>query len=163
MRQNILLTVFMLTLSLGALSAQANPVINEKDTPKFLYTLSTSSGSVEGDRITLEKVPLVVYFSDRPARVSGQLSLQVFAQGWDQGPDSFRADPPNATLSILKDDGVQKVVIEISEPDVKVKEGSISFKYRVLQGELPEKFGTATLFIDDCEECGAGVGEDQGI
>lgn len=148
MRQKILLAVFMLTLCLGALSAQANPVINEKDAPKFLYTMSSSSGKVEGDRIVLERVPLVVYFSDRPARISGQLSLQVFGQGWDQGPDSFRADPPNATLSILTAEGVQKVVIEISEPDVKVKEGSISFKYRVLQGELPKSFGTSTLFID---------------
>ena len=148
MRQTILLTVFMLTLCLGALSAQANPVINEKDAPKFLYALSASAGKVDGDRVVLESVPLVVYFSDRPARLSGQLSLQVFAQGWDQGSDSFRADPPNATLSILTDEGVKNVVIEISEPDAKVKEGSISFKFRTLEGELPEKFGTATLFID---------------
>ena len=142
----LLLVVFVLGLSYQL--AEANPVINDKDAPKFLYTLSASSGKMEGDRVILENVPLVVYFSDRPARISGQLSIQVFAQGWDQGSDSFRADPPNATLSILTDDGVQNAVIEISEPDVKVKDGSISFKVRVLDGEVPKSFGKATLFID---------------
>ncbi len=142
------LLVVMFVLGLGFQLAEANPVINEKDAPKFLYTLSASSGKMEGDRIILENVPLVVYFSDRPARISGQLSIQVFAQGWDQGSDSFRADPPNATLSVLTDDGVKNTVIEISDPDVKVKEGSISFKAKVLEGEVPESFGKATLFID---------------
>lgn len=148
MRDISKLILVMLILGLGYQLAAANPVINEKDAPKFLYSLSASSGNMEGDRIILENVPLVVYFSDRPNRLAGQLSIEVFAQGWDQGSDSFRADPPNATLSILTDDGVQNTVIEISEPDVKAKEGSISFKVRVLDGEVPKSFGTATLFID---------------
>jgi hypothetical protein len=39
-------------------------------------------------------------------------------------------------------------VVELSDPDVKVKEGTISFKVRVLDGELPESFGNSTLFVD---------------
>ena len=148
MRDISKLILVMLVLGIGYQLAEANPVINDKDAPKFLYSLSASSGKMEGDRIILENVPLVVYFSDRPHRLAGQLSIQVFAQGWDQGSDSFRADPPNATLSILTDDGVQNAVIEISEPNVKVKEGSISFKVRVLDGEVPKSFGKSTLFID---------------
>jgi len=142
------LLVLMFVLGLGFQLAEANPVINEKDSPRFLYSLSATSGKMEGDRITLENVPLVIYFSDRPNRLAGQLSLKVFAQGWDQGKGSFKADPPNATLSILTDGGVQNTVIEISEPQTKVKEGTISFKVRVLEGEVPKSFGTATLFID---------------
>ena len=154
MRYVSALALIVLVLGLGVITAQANPVINEKDAPRFLYAMSASSGKVDGDRITFERVPLVVYFSDRPNRLAGQLSLQVFAQGWDQGSDSFRADPPNATLSILTEDGLNNVVIEISEPDAKIKEGSISFKVRVLEGELPKSFGTATLFIDSvCASC----------
>jgi hypothetical protein len=148
MRYASTLLILMCVLGLGFQPAEANPVINEKDAPKLLYTLSANSGTMEGGRITLENVPLVVYFSDRPNRLAGHLSLQVFAQGWDQGSDSFRADPPNATLSILTDDGVNNVVIEISEPDTKIKEGSISFKVRVLEGKVPKSFGAATLFID---------------
>lgn len=154
MRYVSTLWILVIVLGLGVIKAQANPVINEKDAPQFLYAMSSKAGKVDGDRITFERVPLIVYFSDRPSRLAGQLSLQVFAQGWDQGTDSFRADPPNSTLSILTDDGVNNVIIEISEPQVKVKEGSISFKFRTLEGELPQSFGTSTLFIDGgCLSC----------
>lgn len=140
------LSVFCLLVA--AQFAQANPVINEVDAPKFLYTMSAKSGTYADGTLTLNDVPLVVYFSDRPARISGQLSIQVFQQGWRQGPDSFKADPPNGTLSILAEDGNEKIVVELSEPNVKVKEGQISFKARVLDGELPETFEHSSLFID---------------
>lgn len=148
----LILLLFMTTIfSVSVVFVHANPVINEVDAPKFLYTMSAKSGTFENGRLTLKDVPLVVYFSDRPARLSGMLSIEVFAQGWDKGSDSFRADPPNATLSILGKDGANNIVVELSNPDVKVKEGSISFKGRVLQGEMPKSFGNSTLFIDDVE------------
>ncbi|GJM14875.1 MAG: hypothetical protein DHS20C13_02020 [Thermodesulfobacteriota bacterium] len=141
--------------SVSAMVASANPVINEADAPKFLYTMSAKSGTFENGRLTLNDVPLVVYFADRPARISGQLSIQVFAQGWGTGTDSFKNDPPNATLSILGKDGDKNTVVELSDPNVVVEEGSISFKVRVLDGELPETFEHSTLFIDGgaCPNC----------
>ncbi|MFA9407549.1 MAG: hypothetical protein ACERKJ_01780 [Candidatus Dadabacteria bacterium] len=149
----ILILCMTIVLGMGVVLAQANPVINEADAPKFLYTMSAKSGTYENGRLTLNDVPLVVYFSDRPARISGQLSIQVFEQGWRQGPDSFKADPPNATLSILSEDGNKNIVVELSEPDVKVKEGKISFKVRVLDGDLPKTFEHSTLFIDSFGPC----------
>ena len=150
----LFLILFMtIMFSMGVVFAQANPVINEADAPKFLYTMSAKSGMFENGRLTLKDVPLVVYFADRPARISGMLSIQVFAQGWDQGTDSFQADPPNGTLSILGKDGVHNIVVELSDPDVKVKEGTISFKIRVLQGELPNSFKHSTLFVDSFGPC----------
>lgn len=153
----LILLCMTISFSMGVVLAQANPVINEADAPKFLYTMSAKSGTFENGRLTLKDVPLVVYFADRPHRLSGMLSIEVFAQGWDKGSDSFRADPPNATLSILGKDGANNVVVELSEPDVKVKEGSISFKVRVLDGELPASFEHSTLFIDE-EVCPACIG-----
>ncbi|GJM14873.1 MAG: hypothetical protein DHS20C13_02000 [Thermodesulfobacteriota bacterium] len=148
MKNYTLKTLAILCLLVTAELSYANPVINEADAPKFLYTMSAKSGTYADGRLTLNDVPLVVYFTDRPARISGQLSIEVFAQGWNQGPDSFKADPPNATLSILAKDGNQNIVVQLSEPNVKVKGGSISFKVRVLDGELPETFGHSSLFID---------------
>ena len=148
MKNYTLKALSIFCLFFAAQFAQANPVINEADAPKFLYTMSANSGTYADGRLTLNNVPLVVYFSDRPARVSGQLSIQVFAQGWNQGPDSFKTDPPNATLSILAEDGDKNIVVELSEPQVKVKEDSISFKVRILDGELPAAFGHSSLFID---------------
>ena len=148
MRITILSVLSIICFVLSAQFIQANPVINEADAPKFLYTMSAKSGTYANGTLTLKDVPLVVYFSDRPHRLSGMLSLQIFEQGWRQGPDSFKADPPNATLSILGKDNNTNVVVELTEPNVKVKEGTISFKARILQGEMPKSFGHATLFID---------------
>ena len=148
MLKKIIITFLIFFVS-SAFHIQANPVINEADAPKFLYAMSAKSGDYIDGTLTLNHVPMVVYFADRPARISGMLSIQVFAQGWNQGPDSFKADPPNGTLSILGEGGDNNVVVELSDPNVKVKEGSISFKIRVLQGELPKSFGLSTLFIDN--------------
>ena len=148
MRISTITITSIICFVLSAAFVQANPVINEADAPKFLYTMSAKSGTFEDGTLTLKDVPLVVYFSDRPHRLSGMLSIQVFGQGWRQGPDSFEADPPNATLSILNEGGDINVVIELSDPNVKVKEGTISFKVKVLRGELPKSFGHSTLFID---------------
>ena len=153
-----ILSVFCLLAA--AQFAQADPVINEVDAPKFLYTMSAKSGTFENGTLTLNDVPLVIYFSDRPARISGQLSIQVFEQGWRTGTDSFKADPPNATLSILAEGGDKNIVVELSDPSVMVKEGKISFKVKVLDGELPTTFNHSTLFIDGgvCPGCiGAGI------
>ena len=148
MKKYILTTITLFVLIFSAQLSNANPVINDADAPKFLYTMSAKSGTYADGRLTLNDVPLVIYFSDRPHRISGQLSIEVFEQGWNKGKDSFRNDPPNATLSILGKDGDTNVVIELSDPKVKVKEGTISFAVKVLDGELPASFKHSTLFID---------------
>lgn len=147
MKYRILTLLSVMIFAAGALYANANPVINDADAPKFLYTMSAKSGTFKDGKLTLKDVPLVVYFSDRPHRISGMLSLQVFAQGWDQGTDSFKADPPNGTLSILKD-GAANAVVELSNPNTDVMKGSITFDVRVLAGEIPGSFDHATLFVD---------------
>ncbi len=64
----------------------------------------------------------------------------------DKGDDSFKADPPNATLSVLKKDGAKNVVVELMS--VKQKSDSVVFKVSVLEGTIPEGFRTTSLFID---------------
>ena len=96
--------------------------------------------------MTLNGVPNVIYFTDRPARKAGHLSLEKFVESWNKGSDSFKADPPNATLSVLKKDGAKNVVVEIMS--VKQKNGSVVFKVAVLEGRSPESFNIATMFMD---------------
>jgi len=88
-----------------------------------------------------------LWFISQTVRRAFQASL-VFEQGWGRGSDSFKADPPNATLSILAEGADNNVVVELSDPNVDTEEGKISFKVKVLDGELPETFGHASLFID---------------
>jgi len=121
-------------------------VIDSKENPEYLFVLSSESGSYEGDTLTLNDVPSVIYFSDRPERIAGHMSLKEFVEKWGQGPNSFKADPPNATLSILDESGNKDVVVELMNPGM--KENRLQFKVRLLKGELPATFKACSLFTD---------------
>ena len=127
----------------------ADHVIDKSKNPQFLFVLSAESGTYADGKLTLDNVPLVVYFSDRPNRIAGHISLRKLVESWGKGADSFKADPPNATLSIYNESGNKDVVVELTAP--RIKEGtsnSISFQVRVLLGEMPEIFSPCSLFVD---------------
>jgi len=94
----------------------------------------------------LNGVPNVIYFSDRPARKAGHLSISEFIEMWDKGVDSFKADPPNATLSVLTKEGAKNVVVELMS--VEQKKDSVVFKVAVLEGKGIESFKASSLFVD---------------
>ena len=124
-------------------------MIGSSEKPEYLFVLSAKSGSFDGEKLTLTGVPSVLYFSDRPYRVAGHTTLEKFVEAWSKGSDSFKADPPNATLSMATQKGDKNIVIEISNPEI---EGDgVRFKVRVLKGSIPNSFGPYSLFIDD--EC----------
>jgi hypothetical protein len=55
-----------------------------------------------GLELTLTGVsPLVVWFTDCPARQAGHVPMAVFVGDWEDG---FGDDPPNAALSVLDAD-----------------------------------------------------------
>ena len=125
----------------------ADHVIDESENPGFLFVMSAVSGSCDGETLTLTGVPAVVYFSDRPYRIAGHLSVEKFVELWGEGADSFAADPPNATLSIYDAGGNNDVVIELAgAPDI--SGDSVIFEVRVLLGNLPEVLSASSLFID---------------
>ncbi len=133
-------------LFFGVLFANAEHVIDDSKNTGYLFVISGTSGSLDGDTLTLNGVPNVLYFSDRPARKAGHLSVSEFIEMWDKGVDSFKADPPNATLAVLKEDGAKDVVVELIS--VVHKSDSVIFKVAVLEGTIPESFRTTSLFID---------------
>ena len=105
--------------------------------------------TIDGDRLTLHGLaPATLYFSDRPQRVVGHLSAQQFVEEWDKGENSFAADPPNAVLSFLDTDGEtpDDAIVVIKNPGL---EGDrISYTVQVLEGSLPAKAESCSLFID---------------
>ena len=105
--------------------------------------------TIDGDRLTLHGLaPATLYFSDRPQRVVGHLSAQQFVDEWDKGENSFAADPPNAVLSFLDADGEtpDDAIVVIKNPGL---EGDrISYTVQVLEGSLPAKAESCSLFID---------------
>lgn len=136
--------VLMLTLVTGSVFAEH--VIDDSKEPGYLLVLSATSGSLKGNILTLNGVPNVIYFTDRPARKAGHLSLSNFVRMWDKGKDSFKTDPPNAALSVLKEDEAKTVVVELM--GVEQKSGSVVFKVAVKEGNVTESFDASSLFID---------------
>jgi hypothetical protein len=148
MRQ--LITRVTLAISLLAVPAGVHAqdhVIDEAADAEFLYVVSATSGSVEGDTLTLVGVPSVVYFSDRPARIAGHMSVEGFVAGWDGGVGSFADVPPNAVLSVLETDGVKDSVVELTA--IGLEGDALTFEMVVLEGEPPEgSIGPVSLFLD---------------
>ena len=113
--------------------------------------------------LTLEGHPGgTVYFSDRPDRIFGEAPTQDFLDGLGFSP----ANPPNAALVAQTDAGDAVVVLELLEPAYNAGAGTLTYGAEILAeyaGEglahvaerqldeaLPEQFGRASLFIDDC-------------
>jgi hypothetical protein len=135
-----------LVMMLASTAAMAEQVTSSKNNPQFLYAMSAKSGSFKGDTLTLKDVPVVVYFSDRPNRLVGHMSLKKFVASWNKGPGSFKADPPNAALSIFDGDKAFNVVVELKSS--KIIDGAIQFKIKMLKGKVPSSFKISSLFVD---------------
>ena len=143
-----LLSIVISLLFLGALFSNAEQVADNSTKPSYLFALSGTSGSVDGDTLTINGVTNVIYFSDRPERIAGHITLERFIGLWDKGSDSFKVDPPNAEISISENIGVKHDIVILTSPVV--KDGTISFKVKS-RGEdqgIPNSFGHSTLFVD---------------
>ncbi len=148
MRFSTILGIFTVMLTLVPGLVFAENVIDDSKNPGYLFVLSATSGSLKGDTLTLNGVPNVIYFSDRPARIAGHLSLEKFVELWNKGVNSYKADPPNATLSVLTKEGAKNVVVELM--NVEQKSGSaLVFKVAVLEGRFTGNFNAGSLFADD--------------
>lgn len=146
MRLLTILGVFTVMITLLPGLVFADHVIDDSKNTSYLFVVSGMSGSLDGDTLTLNGVPNVIYFSDRPVRKAGHMTLISFVEMWKNGSDSFKANPPNATLSVLTEDGDENIVVKLVSVDQ--SSGSIKMPVVVLDGTVPQKFKAATLFID---------------
>src|SRR5438128_10204169 len=93
----------------GALNLSVSPMgrADEKkktDENKVQLMFVQTAEDLKADGNTLRLVNVgqqTLYFSDRPARVAGHLTMPAYLDEWKagEGPDNFSSDPPNATIS----------------------------------------------------------------
>jgi len=116
---------------------------------QFLFVQSASTGSFDGKQLRLNGAGKTIFFSDRPYRINGHAKTSHFVEAWSKGADSFKADPPNATLSVFDEDEgtVKNAVIELLKPAL--EGNTIIYEVKILEGKIPEAFEEASLFIDD--------------
>lgn len=116
-------------------------------------------------RLTLTRAnPFITYFSDRPARVIGQVSNQEFLAKWSHGSDSFAKDAPNAVLDgSIRDDQQKKhfmnIAMILSAPTYDSDTQRFTYHVRIIpssvQGALlPAMLYHPVMFIDNaCLTC----------
>jgi len=112
---------------------------------ELLFVQNGISGGFDGARLTLEGVGPTMFFTDRPNRIGGHMRTARLISEWGKGPDNFVENPPNASLSIFHKGGVQNALVELYKP--KLEGNTLSYRIKVLGGEVPSKFGEASLFI----------------
>lgn len=149
MRQRILQLVSLVVLAVSFPVAIAAQPAGQPDTTSLLFVIGGTSGSIEGNTLTLNGVSSVVWFTDRPGREAGHLSVAAFIEGWAEG-GSFTLDPPNADLDLLGESDQRNLVVELLS--VERDADTLIFEISVLEGSLGNgPFGVAALFIDDCD------------
>ena len=118
-----------------------------------LHVVQAPHGQVVGEKETGYKLILeephdtVIWFADRPIRKAGYVHIRDFLKAWDRGEDSYKKDPPNAVLII---DNSEPVVIELIL--VSWNESQATFEIKSIEGEIVDKSGPVTLFVDNIIE-----------
>lgn len=115
----------------------------------LLFVQTAERVSLKRGRLILEGVgPVTLFFSDRPQRMVGHVPTEAFIAKWGAGgDDSFAADPPNATLSVLEADEPKEIVVVLKNP--RLGDGELVYDVDVL-GDGPDfaEGGASSLFID---------------
>ena len=164
------LTVLGLTLSLPAnVFAQPSKAKSPKgahvdEKASFLFVLRADTGVINktngGYKLTLQGMDdKVLYFSDRPVRKAGFITVTQFMDNWSKGHDSFKETPPNAAIVHAalypSDKGrAQALAVELTNPtktdngwtfDMKVM-GGVSVADAVVSG--------VSVFVDSVKTRG---------
>lgn len=128
------------TKTIGSAKPQVEPA---------LIVLNSKGASMKDGKLVLTGIsPNSIMFADRPVRAAGHVLTAHLLEEWATGKDSFAADPPNATVSVLKKDGsdVLDAVVTLNAP--KMEGDNLSFDVEVLEGSLNGADGPASTFID---------------
>ena len=121
----------------------------KNDMVASLAVINAKGASLQGNKLTLTGVaPNSIVFADRPVSAAGHVLTSHFIKEWDAGADSFAKNPPNATISVLSNDGasVADAVVTLKAP--KMDGDNLTFEVAVLEGDLTNATGAAALFID---------------
>ena len=103
-----------------------------------------------------DALPMTIFFSDRPERLTGQLRNDLFAKLWNEGKNGFKNDPPNAALTVFNPEGKPKqAIVVLTNPRL---DGNISCSMPALKGDIPAQGGESALFIDGYQTpCNSGL------
>jgi hypothetical protein len=133
----------------AASQAQPDEKTSSPDDPEinWLFVVNATGGTFDGKTLTMRDVPPPLFFSDRPYRVWGHMTLPELLPMVEEGPDSFIVNPPNAVLSTFREgETPTEATVVMHRPTLNGPH--VSFEVDVLEGHIPATFGPASLFVD---------------
>ena len=145
------------SLRLVALAALlAWPVTAVAQTPgadqkvQLLFVQNGTGVTIEKNTLRLKNVGAsTLFFTDRPVRIAGHYHTKgEFLKLWNEGPDSFAKDPPNATLSFIEPGRPQLLDVVINIRNPRMQGADLLYDFTMIEGTMPKKAGAAVLFID---------------
>jgi len=132
----------------------------EEEKVQLMFVQTADDLKVDDNTLRLVNVgQQTLYFSDRPVRIAGHLTLSDYLDEWKAGAgaNDFANDPPNATLSVYEPGHSDNTlaVVEISHPVINGDD--LVYSYQLIEGPMPKAGGATALFID-WVGVGGGVG-----
>lgn len=115
-----------------------------------LIVMNAAGATLQEGTLTLAGIAEnAIVFADRPVRAAGHAATSVLLDEWNPDyPDSFAADPPNATVSVYGGDdaSIRDAVVVLRSP--RMQGADLVFDVDVLEGSLDGADGPAAVFID---------------
>ena len=147
--RNTAMLMMALLLGQAGLSPNSSQAAdNNAKTADLLFVQNAKGAIVDGGKLTLKGIgPTVLFFSDRPERIAGHMTNERYLRLWtEDGKDSFLKDPPNATVSVLENEGAGDMVVTLRNPQ---RNGDdLTYDISVIEGKLPENGGPCSVFVD---------------
>lgn len=150
-RRELLLGIGLASVAAPLYTRTARAGADCDDTSEHMVNLlfvQTAHGTeLSNGKLRLKTVsPATLFFSDRPDRVTGHEPTEDFVDNWNKGDDSFKSDPPNATLSIVSGPEPQEIVVVLKSP--RLDNGDLLYDVDVLDGAQQASGSASSLFID---------------
>jgi len=134
----------------NAIAAPGSKTIGQVKSPLVpsLIVMNAHGATLQGNKLTLQGVaPNSIIFADRPVRSAGHALTAHLLEEW-AADGSFAKDAPNATVSVFNKDAsdVRDAVVVLKSP--KLDGDKLTFDVQVLDGDLGNADGAASVFID---------------
>ena len=131
----------------GEMTQETTATAPEEDAVEYLFVQHAEGVTLAESVLTLEGVgDDVLYFSDRPHRIVGRVTLEDFLGSWHEGEESFAEVPPNAVLTVKQEDELRDLTVVLKDPVL--TERSLAYQVEVLDGPESGSGAFAALFID---------------
>src|SRR6266436_822146 len=158
--RNLIALAGVLTLSTLPMGRADEKKKTDENKVQLMFVQTADDLNADGNTLRLVNVgQQTLYFSDRPVRVAGHLTMPAYLDEWKagEGPDNFGSDPPNATLSVYESGRHDNTlaVVKISHPVIDGKD--LVYSYKLIEGTMPKAGGATALFVDWIG-VGGGVG-----